>query len=565
MLITLLAWLYISFLCGLWGTNILHLIKRITGNKQEPDLHFSVICLLGLAGITIFASILSLFIPLGTWLAQVMILLPCIFFLFYKTEKNLFSDLRRQFNSFHPAILFLSLSCIIMLLVMSSWTITHPDTLSYHAQTIQWIEKYKAIPGLVHLHIRYGYQGLWFVACAIFSFKFTGAEALTFINSTVLVWYFIFIVQKINENIFESTSKLNGFLWIALAAMSIWSYTQVRLTATSSSPDFIASLLVWTIFILLFEKKIQKEPMTQWILIILFSFFAITIKLSVLPVIIIAGFAAFKIIQRRKIMNFIAAVFIAVLIIGPFAARNIISSGYLVFPSTYPDIAEVDWKLDKAQTELEKNYITAYARTPVDHSNENINAVITMKLKEWLPLWWKNRSLSDRVFIILFVLSFITVLINFGKVLRSEENTKMALLTSLAGCIFWFMQAPDLRFGFGFIVAFPAVVIGLFLLKVWNIRIVSFKKILIITGITLGLIVSGYSFYRFEKFFRPRQLILPLGIKNAPFKTIQCGGIEINVPEQNKECGSIDIPCLYNSCQHLQLRGTRIEECFKAK
>jgi hypothetical protein len=565
MFITLLAWLYISLLCGIWGINMLHLLKRITGNKRQIHLHFSIICLLGLVCITIFASVLSLFIPLGTWLAQLMILLPGIIFLFLKSAKNLFSDLKKQFSQFHPTMFFLLFSCLVMLLVMSSWTINHPDTLSYHAQIIQWIEKYRAIPGLAHMDTRYGLQGAWFISCAIFGFKFADTEALTFINSAVLVWYFIFITQRINENIFESINRLNGFLWIALAAMSIWSYTQVRLTATSASPDFIASLFVWTIFLLLLEKKTGERSSTQWILIIVFSFFAITVKLSVFPVIILVGFAAFKIIQQKKTMHFIAVVLVAALILLPFAARNIISSGYLVFPSAYPDIADVDWKLDKDQTQLTKGYITAYARNPVDYNKEIIKSTIAMKLNKWLPIWWRNRSSSDKIFIILLVLSFITALINFRKVLRKGENTKIALITSLIGCIFWFIQAPDPRFGFGFIIVFPAIVIDLFILKDWNVRIVYLKKTLIIVSVILGFIVAGYSFYRFTNFFSPRQLILPLGIKNVPFKTIRCGGINFNIPEQNYDCGSIVIPCLDDSCQHLQLRGTKIEDGFREK
>ena len=93
---------------------------------------------------------------------------------------------------------------------MSTWTIVHPDTLGYHAQTIQWIEKYKAVPGLVHLHVRFGYQGLWFVDSALFGFSFSGKEGITFLNSTVLFWFFIFFINRINHNFFKEGKKLYG-------------------------------------------------------------------------------------------------------------------------------------------------------------------------------------------------------------------------------------------------------------------------------------------------------------------------------------------------------------------
>jgi hypothetical protein len=77
---------------------------------------------------------------------------------FKKDSPAFFSSLKKEFQILNllPAILFST--CLLLILVMSTWTIVHPDTLGYHAQTIQWIEKYKAIPGLVHLHVRFGYQ-----------------------------------------------------------------------------------------------------------------------------------------------------------------------------------------------------------------------------------------------------------------------------------------------------------------------------------------------------------------------------------------------------------------------
>ena len=146
-------------------------------------------------------------LPLGNWTIQIIILLPAIISLFVKPVTSIFIDYKKTVINFHPVIIFLFVCCLLMLLVMSSWTITHPHTLTYHAQTIQWIEKYKVVPGLAHLHVRFGYQGLWFVCCAIFSYKFIGIEGLTFINSTVLIWYFLFIAQKINENIFEDSGN----------------------------------------------------------------------------------------------------------------------------------------------------------------------------------------------------------------------------------------------------------------------------------------------------------------------------------------------------------------------
>ena len=78
-------------------------------------------------------------------------------------------------------------------------------------------EKYKAVPGLVHLHVRFGYQGLWFVDTALFGFSFTGIEGITFLNSTVLFWFFIFFINRINYNFFkEGKGFMDYFGWLCL-------------------------------------------------------------------------------------------------------------------------------------------------------------------------------------------------------------------------------------------------------------------------------------------------------------------------------------------------------------
>ena len=191
MLITLLAWIYITFLCWMWGILFLQFIKKLTtGELQFP--HFSIICIAGLSIITVIAGFLSLLIPLGEWWVQFLFILPCLTLFFKKDPPAFFAALKKEFQGLHLLSIILLSASLILMLVMSTWTIVHPDTLGYHAQTIQWIEKYKAVPGLVHLHVRLGYQGLWFVDAALFGFSFTGNQGITFFefNSTILVLYF---------------------------------------------------------------------------------------------------------------------------------------------------------------------------------------------------------------------------------------------------------------------------------------------------------------------------------------------------------------------------------------
>jgi hypothetical protein len=445
---------------------------------------------------------------------------------------------------------------------MSSWTIVHPDTLGYHAQTMQWIEKYKAVPGLVHLHVRFGYQGLWFVDCALFSFSFAGTEGITFLNSTVLLWFFIFMINRIDLNFFKQGNKIYGILWIVFLMLSIWSYTQVRLTATSASPDFIATLFILAVIYLLIERDQKHLTASHWLLVAFLSLVAVTIKLSVAPILLIAIAPALLSLFSRKIKMFFAVLAMSTITFTPFIARNIITSGYVVFPSTIIDVANVDWKYSNELTVNEKNYITAYAKKQGVATKEEIDAVNKMNPSEWLPDWWQNRSTADKAIMLLLVFSFLASFLFIKRIIRSGFIPILVLITMVAGIIFWFMNAPDPRFGFGSILGF----IGIIAYLILNRKEIPINKSLLLSimVITIGGVLA-YTGYRFINFFSKDQILSPLGIVRSEYKTFDCDGIKINTPINDKDFGITPVPCTDPGCKKFSPRGNEVKDGFRTK
>jgi len=560
MLATLLAWIYITLLCWMWGILFLQLIKRIIKTDLQFP-HFSIICITGLSVITVVAAILSLFIPLGAWWVQIIFIAPCLL-LFRKNGVFLFSLVKKEFSNLHLASCILLSAFLLLILVMSTWMIVHPDTLGYHAQTIQWIEKYKAVPGLVHLHVRFGYQGLWFVDCALLGFSFMGKEGITFLNSAVLLWFFIFIINRINYNFFKDGKKLFGLLWIILLSASMWSYTQVRLTATSASPDFIATLFILAIIYLLLEKNQKHIAGSEWLLLAFLSLVAVTIKLSVAPVLLIAVAPALIGLFKRKIKLFFTILFLSIITLTPFIARNIITTGYVVFPSTFIDITNVNWKYSTELTVSEKDYITAYAKKQGVAAKEEINAVNELSAAEWLPTWWQQRSTADKAIMLLLMLSFVALLLSIRKIIRSGFIPLLVLFTLFSGIIFWFINAPDPRFGFGSIIGFIAVTAYLILKEK---EIFIGKNVLIATLFVLSVTSLAYTGHRFINFFSTEQLLIPLGIEKSDYKTFGCDGIKFNTPVDGKDFGTTPVPCTDLDCEKFSPRGNEIADGFRAK
>lgn len=557
MLTTLLAWIYITFLSWMWGILFLQTIKRITKTDWQLP-HFSIVCITGLSAITFIAGMLSLVMPLGNWWVQFFFILPCLILFFKKNAPYFFASVKKEISNLHLVSSVLLFSCLLLILVMSTWTIVHPDTLGYHAQTIQWIEKYKAVPGLVHLHVRFGYQGLWFVDCALFGFNFTGKAGFTFLNSTVLLWFFIFMINRINFNFFKEGNKSYGLLWVALLVLSMWSYTQVRLTATSASPDFIATLFVLAIaYILIRERKFEN-----WLLPAFLSLAATTIKLSVAPILIIALAACIIFIKTKNLKLLFTLVLISAIAFFPFIARNIITTGYIVFPSTAINIANTDWKYSAELTTNEKNYITAYAKKPGVAAKEEIDAVNEMSPAEWLPGWWQHRSTADKTIIVLLMLSFFTALLRVKRIMNQGFVPILVIITMLAGIIFWFINAPDPRFGFGSILGFIAVITWSYFKE----KEINMGKSLLMTLLLASMVaVMAYTGYRFINFFGKEQFLIPLGIEGSGYRTFDCDGMKINAPVDGKFFGITPIPCTDLECGKFSPRGNEIRDGFNAK
>lgn len=557
MALTVLAWFYITILCWTWGDFIINILQFRC--KEKVQLHYTLTCFTGMSAIAVVAGFLSLQLALSNIFAQALIIIPALIYLLTKRRlRVLANECRAQLESLPFSLLLLLGISVLMMLVMSVWEITHPDTLGYHAQLILWIEKYKAIPGLVNLHVRYGYQSLWFVLCAFFNLNFLGSGHVMFINTTVLFWYMLFVVQQLNESI-KTKRLLHGVLWLFLLAISLWSYTQVRLTATSASPDFIATLYCW----LLVYLFISYRSSFYLQLVFLLSVAAITIKLSAAPVLLFAVYALAKQFHLKKKKAVLFLMLTGIFIMLPFLVRNLITSGYSIFPSPVPDLAAFDWKYDKERTRDEKDFIKAYAKVSTDRSKQHIKLINEMPLQQWLPRWWQSKSPADKLILATALLCLFFFLLFAKRMIRQmDTQTRVALLLIMIGLLFWFFNAPDPRFGFGFIIPFCAIIL-LHGSSFFHIYGNKFRPAVAVAGL-LALLAGGYTAYRLRYYFKAGQIVQPAGLKPVAYKNVTCNGVLFNIPEKDFDCGSTPVPCA-DDCQNFIFRGSRITDGFKQK
>ena len=550
-----LAGLYITLLCYTWGHASVRLLQTALQGTKSALPPFSIVCMAGLSTLVVIGGALSLWMPLGGWALQLALLICAIAYAWFNKEvwTNAWASAGKAASRMHSFLLALLVVSLTLLLVLGAWVVVHPDTLAYHAPSIRWIAEYKAIPGLVHLHMRYGLQNYWFIACALFQFSFTHTTALTFINTSVGAWYLLFMVSRISEAGKNKDALLRNTLFLLLLAFSFLDFGMLRLTAVSASPDFVAGLYCWILFYLLLEG----EDESRWPLLFFFSVMAVLIKLSCAPVLLLGGYALYILIKKGRKKAVVYLSLFTLLALGPFIARNIIASGHIIFPSPLADILQVDWKLDHRSTALVKQYITDYARIG------QRAAIGGEPVTGWMPLWWSNRSVVEKFYLVVMAVTLLLGSVSFRRVvLQAPPNTRLLLFVAAAGILFWFLQAPDPRFGYAFIFPLEGVLLYRLIVAARLSKRVGKGAVFVAVALcTIG--IAAYTAYRFTHFFQVKDWLQPEGIPPTATKKINRQGIWFYVPCHTCGCGSTPLPCAYDDEPFL-LRGSSLEDGFKS-
>jgi hypothetical protein len=552
MIFELISWIYISLICLIWGNLILKIFFGI--NKGE-GIDFPIVCFIGMAILGVIAFYISLFIPLffGVKLA---LQIPVLLYLTYKRNREqIFSQVRNGFAYFSLSDSCFLVVALLMILFICTAPVIHPDTLNYHVFSVQIFDKYGAIPGIGNVKMHLGFQSLWFALLSLFSISLFHFGPIYPLNGIVMVWVIIFLVSKAGrrENI------LSGIWYLILVLFCILSWTQIRLTASSLSPDFIATISVFLSFYYFICKReiVLKERFDS--LVVLFSIISVTIKLSAAPVLLLPMFVIGGAVFRGKWL-FAGRIIVCMILLSiPVLVRNIISTGYPFYPSLFASIYAFDWKVDPSRVITLQHYITSYARYPVLISE--IGQANNESFHYWFPAWWKHLYVIDKI--VMLVIAFGTLVdILFFRIWKrfSSSRKTSALFVAATGVLFWFVEAPDPRFGTGFLLTLIYLQYAPIISKLKGLE--GRRLFLLVDGIkylsTLCIIV--YIGYRAVYFFRPRQIVFPEGINYANLIQPDCDG-------QIKQMilkGAEYIPQLPDSCRHFIFRGSDIRQGFKS-
>lgn len=138
--------------------------------------------------------------------------------------------------------------------------------------------------------------------------------------------------------------------------------------------------------------------------------------------------------------------------------RNVVLSGWLVYPFTAVDLFSVPWKIPKGLADYDAKEIQVWGRgmTDVGRYEDGI--------KVWFPDWFRSLAGSDKLFVLLGGISVAVLAVYaLGMLLNLWERRGDLLLvqtTVALSFLFWLFTSPLIRYGCVYVYLTPAVVLG---------------------------------------------------------------------------------------------------------
>lgn len=564
MYLILISWIYIAVTSFTWGFTTNYILKK------EKFLNLPLLIVLGLAVQCFFLMYLSIFIKISL-IAHILVLgisLISILWLF-KSIKAYFIHGIKDINPFYLVLVILIFLGFVLILLHRSHDVTsHYDTGLYHHTYIKWIQNYPVIYGLGNIHERLAFNSSWHVLCAFYDFAFIQDLNLNDLNAFLYLVIFLFSVSGI-LNLLRGQNQLNNILKAILLLPTLWTSTdffslQNKIYFDSPSTDLPVVLLVWLVFIL-FLEYLEGKKYNSYIIIII-SVFAITVKLSVLPILLLPLYIFIQNLYQMQLKTASYLAFFGIVGVLPWILRSIYLSGYLVFPLYQIDLFTFDWKVKLETTERTAQLISSWAK--------GMGTDNTKGIADWLPVWYDNLTFQN-VLLLHYIIIFTLLYFIFFIILFSIKNSKSllninnfgiiyAILTCLIGILFWFFSAPDVRFGYAFTLFY--IILGMALLFKYFLD--DYLKYFAIVIILINL----HYVYSISNSIKKRVYIEAFSptikypqIKVKSFQT-HTKNIEFYVPESGESCWGSPLPCLHPTKNNkAQLRGETIREGFRAK
>ncbi|MFC5408417.1 LIC_10190 family membrane protein [Larkinella bovis] len=564
-MILLVLWAVLASGCVGYGFVFYSFFRRWGLIDPADPVRGTDLMLLGLCSLVVWVQLASIFWPANQYLALLWVGGAALIAI--RFSESIRPYIRRFVRQQKQISVFWLIVAVVLL--YSTLEPTNADSGMYHLPSIRWYERFRVIPGLGNLHGRLAFNSSFFVTSAAFGFTDWAGQTLFPLNG----FLFLLVCWRL-LGLIRSAHSIRFLALIILVLLLFYLIRQVF----SPTPDVWATLLPITIFLIWLELRpgLTVSHLLVGVLVCL----CVTVKLATLPVafcLLPIGWSVRRQLSVRHIGVFLA---LGLFMVVPWLIRTTILSGYLFYPYPDLDLFSFDWKIPAKRVRFEKEFVTFWARFRILEPYFD-RSLLKVPADQWIPGWWNHREyyFLNKPTWVLAVVSPLIAISHFFFRDRWLRFRPLVLPYGVAfgGFLFWFISAPEFRFGYPYIwltALLPWLPFIPKSLRFWNLVPWS-NAILATVLIALG----GYFIFHYlvkAQFPVHRYAILPQpltyrnrGAEAAYFLPHQTdSGLEVLTPRHGplqQSCYDQEKPCSPYFYPDLELRGQSVVEGFRSR
>lgn len=571
MIQVLLSFLIIFVTSYSTGSLIKRCFEKIM--RFDCDMRMTVVSLIGVAAINVWAEIFSLFSGVKAIAFAPVALITVIGIAL--CGKSMIEKIRQSFSCVG---LIIAYALIILLMAYgTSGGYMHYDTNLYHAQAIRWIEEYGVVPGLANLQLRFGYNSAEFALNALYGMKWLFGQSLHTaagyfaMCSCMLLTDLRFCFHRDETGRISFGASMADYVRVGLFFYLCTIFGEM----TSPASDYFAQLLIFDIVILWLENDRKERNTDCYAALCLLIVYAITIKLSIGLLVLLAIKPAVRLIKSKewkKIWGYLISGFVIAL---PYFVRNHIISGWLLYPSTILSLGHPDWQVPKGTAQYDAREIGMWGRGITDASRwKDVTST------NWISDWFLALGRVDRLLVVgglcMLMVGVILIVYQIATTFIMKRRTATDISVSLkdfdatcdfamifgviaVGTIFWWQSAPLVRYGYAYLIILPLLTLGYIIEKLPRlIRTAVFVVIATITcvikckAVVLN-IASGANIAYFVK---------QMDYIDGDAFTYEVDGATIYVANDSGQIGYYKFPATPEQYNDFALRGNDISDGF---
>ena len=435
MIVVLLTWLSIFFIFFSFGDCFVMVFNKLTKRAECYSIVDTFI--LGMCFTLIPLSITSLWLPSNHYMMFSYIVLGVVYWIVRKAYFNLkFSGFISKLSALSIRNRFFFVLPFIIFLFCALWQSHASDGPGYHYQLTHWNEAYGVVPGIANLEDRMGFNSNYSLLSAIFTFRFLTGDQHFLIQSLLAA----LIVSQTIYRCFQSKFDIRHIILLFIWLLYFWSsYYNLN----NSSTDALPALCLFYMLskYLINNKEIRKEY--------LFAFFVpvalVTTKLSVTPILLLGLYCLYSLFKNRDRNTIVTLIILAFLVVIPWLIRNVIISGYLVFPLYQLDLFSYDWKVPEYVAIKQSNWIRNYPWLAFKNTANFLNEFVANGGIASEKTLFMN-VIHQILVCGLVLMSPIIVCISYFKKNRLDCTIYLLYIIMVIYILYSLLSAPDFRF-----------------------------------------------------------------------------------------------------------------------